>query len=58
MIQTNASPLPAAAKPGAIHSSAPPMSISTPMTICEGKNRSAISPRNSGAIIAAIGAAP
>ena len=34
------------------------MSISTPITACEGKKRSAIRPRNSGAMMAAIGALP
>ena len=37
---------------------APSRSRSSPITICEGKKRSAIRPRNSGATIAAIGAVP
>jgi hypothetical protein len=36
----------------------PPRTISIPITSCDGKNRSAISPRKSGAMIAAMGAMP
>ena len=38
--------------------SPPPISIRMPITICEAKNRSAIKPRKSGAMIAATGAFP
>jgi len=51
-----ASPL--VANPGTASMAAPPMSNNTPITFSEGKNRSATNPRNSGAMIAAIGALP
>ena len=51
-------PSPLAANPGTASNAAPPSSSNTPITFSEGKNRSATSPRNSGATIAAIGALP
>lgn len=49
---------PFVANEGTASRATPPMSSNTPITFSDGNKRSAIKPRNSGAMIAAIGAAP